>query len=139
MFSRETEKTEPLLIAGGSDCGKLWAATGDRWLWVLTAGNRSAVAAVPVPSTSAIVALDLRSKTVMLADGSRYAWSADLSAGGRWSALPNILDARGLMTLRALSGFAGPHGDLQPGDEVELSEAEARPLLAVGRVELVAP
>jgi hypothetical protein len=124
----------PRLLAAGSSCGTtLWAVDPARRAWAWAASGRRAVGAAPVPGSSAILGVDVKSSTVLLADGSRYAWDC---AG--WAQLPGFLGEGGLVMVKVKLGtcLAG-HGDAFPGDVIGLPEVEALRLLRSGTVELV--
>ena len=121
------------LIAAGTGCGTVWLATADRCVWSWTASGRAALGGVPVPGSAPIVALDLPARVAVLDDGSRFALR-----GGGWVAMPNLLNASGVVRVRCLQGFCIAAGrDLAPGDVLELPEGEALGYVASGRVELV--
>lgn len=125
------KKGGPALIAGGSGCGGvLWVADGERRLWSWSPAGRAPIGG-PVPGDAAILAVDPAERTVVLADGSRLNL-----IGSQW--VPMGTD--GTLRCRVLDGFClgGVHGDVVPGQLLELGEREARPLIASGRLEPVA-
>jgi hypothetical protein len=123
----------PAFIAGGSACGGFWVATPDRRLWSWRAGSRAPIGETPVPGDARILGLDVQNATAVLETGERFGW-----IGGRWARLASLLEGgTGALRVRCIQGIAlgPPHGDMLPGQILDLPEVEARRLLARGVVE----
>jgi hypothetical protein len=131
----EAAKEGLALIAGGSGCGVMWAATPDRMLWTCGAGGTAMLCEAPVPGEGRILAVEVKTRTVVLEGGERFEW-----LGGRWFKMPSLLNAKATIRVRCLSGVGlGGGKDFSPGEELDLPEGTARGLIAAGRAEPVLP
>jgi hypothetical protein len=131
-YMAQSKSSSPAIVAAGSSCGYLWVVDRDRRAWTWSPTGRGAVGEARVPGEARVAAVDVALKTVLLEDGERYAW---LASG--WTRLQSLLGPAEAATMRVVvvSGFCAgpPHGDVYPGQVIELPEAEARRLMAVGR------
>jgi hypothetical protein len=121
------------IIAAGSGCdGKLWTCDAERRIWRWSVDGRSAIGAMPVPGSAPVLTVDIESATVMLSDGTIFSW-----LGNRWMRMPPLTSTGASMRVRCIGAFGvtTSKGDLHPGGEVVLDEAEARAFINRGVAE----
>ena len=134
--SNERPRLVAAFILRSPGARSIYGITPERGLLRLSEGLSPVTLGV-VPGTARVLAVDLLAEgvTLLMDDGRLFT----LTARSGWVSFANLLDAgrNGLLRVVATGGFSlGGGRDVQEGHEFELPLAEARALLASGRVRL---